>query len=202
MLSLPSHNSLSSLAPRKGRKRYRASTTASISSLSTLTREACKIYQCTFCSSPFNRKSDWKRHEQALHVPQGEWVCTPSFPVFLSEDGISLCAFCSAENPDEAHLEDHRYQICLNKPESEKSFNRKDKLQQHVSQVHKQSALSNYISTTWTRQLNQHLQFRCGFCAEILSEWSARVDHIALHFESGSDMSTWDGESGGILDPI
>jgi hypothetical protein len=201
VLSLPSYSSLSSLAPRKGRKRYRASTATSISSSSALPRDANKIYQCTFCIQAFGRKSDWKRHEQALHVPQEEWICTPGFPTFISDTGAVVCAFCEQESPDEVHLQDyHRYQTCFNKPPTQKTFNRKDKLQQHFAQVHKQPTLTAYTSTNWMRPLNKSLQFRCGFCLEILQSWSTRSDHIAQHFESGSEMLSWQGELGGILD--
>jgi len=112
-----------------------------------------------------------------------------------------LCAYCEQDAPDEMHLQElHRYQVCLSKPEVEKTFNRKDKLQQHVAQVHKQMSLSAHAASSWIRHLDRNLRFCCGFCSETLETWALRSDHIAAHFENGLNMSSWQGPVGGILD--
>lgn len=89
--SLHSFASSSSQGPRKGRRRHRSSS-ASLGSLAKVPKD--KIYQCTWCGEAFGRKSDWKRHEQSIHLPQEEWICMPSYPAGPDEENSTTCGFC------------------------------------------------------------------------------------------------------------
>ena len=208
--SLHSAGSSSSLGARKGRKRYRGSS-ASLSSLAKIPSNKEKPYQCTWCGESFARKSDWKRHEQSTHFPQQEWVCMPGYPARVDEKGLVTCEFCdlqftyansgdifllptpSSTNSDvEIHLrEQHRYRSCSSKPVSERTFTRKDKLRQHLAQVHNVYNMTRFMLTDWKRDVNQNIQFTCGFCGNQLDGWDQRMHHIARHFESGLDLSSW-----------
>jgi hypothetical protein len=123
----------------------------------------------------------------------------PEYPIFKTEIGTLRCAFCEQLSPDEQHLQEaHRYETCINKLDDQRTFTRKDKLQQHLSQVHNQARLTEYQAAAWIRPVNRSFQFSCGFCNEWLSTWILRTEHIASHFENGSDMSSWQGALGGV----
>ena len=208
--SLHSIGSSSSLGARKGRKKYRSSD-ASLSSLAKSSISKDKPYQCTWCGDPFGRKSDWKRHEQSTHLPQQEWICMPSYPAKVNDKGLSICEFCDLQftysngrdmfmfptplspNSDvEIHLrEQHKYASCFSKPISERTFTRKDKLRQHLAQVHNVYNMTRFMVTGWKRSVNRNVQFNCGFCGIQLDGWDKRMNHIAQHFESGDDVSSW-----------
>lgn len=219
--SVNSFGSSSSWAPRRGRRRYQSSSSLSLAaSSSKLASSKEKIYQCTWCGDAFARKSDWKRHEQSTHLPQEEWVCMPSYPICSDEEGLAVCEFCGVrfEKKDDfndgmvsevstyssffvperntlvldLHLQEHhKYQSCFSKPASERTFTRKDKLQQHLVQVHGLQAMSKFIVAKWKFQVNQNLRFTCGFCGSCLDSWDERAHHVASHFENGKDLSSW-----------
>ena len=218
--SVNSFGSSSSWAPRRGRRRYRTSSSLSLAaSSSKLASSKEKIYQCTWCGDGFVRKSDWKRHEQSTHLPQEEWVCMPSYPIRSDEEGLAVCEFCGIkfEKKDDLndgmaaekfdcssffvpepntlildHLqEQHNYQPCFSKLVGERTFTRKDKLQQHLMQVHGLHTMSKFMVTDWKFQVNQNLRFICGFCGCCLDSWDERAHHVASHFETGKDLSSW-----------
>lgn len=199
--SINSFGSSSSLAPRKGRKRHRSSSSLSLAGSSTkLATSKEKIYQCTWCGDAFGRKSDWKRHEQSTHFPQEEWICMPEYPIQPDDEGLAACEFCDVrfeekdclKMPFFLHLQEHhKYQPCFSKPTSERTFTRKDKLQQHLTQVHGLHSMSKSILLKWKFQVNQNLRFTCGFCGSFLDSWDERAHHVASHFENGKDLSSW-----------
>ena len=216
--SVNSFASSSSWAPRRGRRRYRSTSSLSLAaSSSKLASSKEKIYQCTWCGDGFVRKSDWKRHEQSTHLPQEEWVCMPSYPICPDEEGLAVCEFCGVrfEKKDDGmisgmstyssffvperntlildlHLQEHhKYQSCFSKPVSERTFTRKDKLQQHLVQVHGLHTMSKFMVTKWKFQVNQNLRFTCGFCGSYLDSWDERAHHVASHFENGKELSSW-----------
>lgn len=215
-------SSSSLLAARKGRKRHRSSS-ASLPSLSKASSSKEKVYQCTWCGEAFGRKSDWKRHEQSSHFPQEEWVCMPSYPIQLDEKGFPTCAFCDtrlddpsfmpgsddsllpssiANNDIELHLQQqHNFRPCFDKPFPERTFTRKDKLQQHLAQVHNLYTMKKVMATEWKHAVNRNMTFTCGFCSTRLDGWHERANHIALHFEEGENMSTWVWPGSGLEPP-
>lgn len=130
--------------------------------------------------------------------------------MFMIEDMMSttaICAFCGDiySLGDDEHLEQHNVQECAARPESDRAFARKDKLQQHLTQVHQQSQLNDYMATNWKRSIQRdNIILRCGFCTAVFesSEWAKRIEHVAEHFEAGIDMSHWIGEPGGITNRL
>ncbi|KAF2400769.1 hypothetical protein EJ06DRAFT_405341 [Trichodelitschia bisporula] len=198
--SNPSFGSSSSLGPRRGRRLHSNRLFSSSDSLDSRAKDPSKMYQCTFCNQAYEKKSAWKRHEQTVHLPQEEWTCMPEFPAFLSESGEYVCAFCEEAPLSEEHLEAaHGYQTCYNRPVSERTFNRKDKLQQHLAQVHRQPRVTPLMVASWGKPVNRNLLFRCGFCHDLLTSWSNRMEHLAAHFDDGLDMASWTGGPGGII---
>ncbi|PKY02009.1 hypothetical protein P168DRAFT_328997 [Aspergillus campestris IBT 28561] len=150
------------------------------------------LYQCTFCSDTFGSKYDWQRHEKALHLPVDRWHCAPGGGI-CEVDGVRVCVFCFAQNPDSQHLESHNYHSCRQRPPELRTFSRKDHLRQHLRLTHN---VDYDPSMEHWRHLTTRVISRCGFCETNFTTWDARVDHLAEHFKNGVDMDQWKGDWG------
>lgn len=149
-----------------------------------------RIFQCTFCTDSFPTKYDWQRHEKSLHLPLDRWTCTPEGGVLRNPDGGFVCAFCQHPNPDEDHMETHNYSTCQEKPPQDRTFLRKDHLNQHLRLMH------NVKYRPWMdawKSATTEIKSRCGFCPATFTTWKDRVDHLAAHFKSGMEISQWKG---------
>ena len=156
---------------------------------------ACHIYQCTFCTETFKTKHNWQRHEKSLHLSLEQWECSPEGPFSVSDCGRNLtCTFCGQINPGHAHLLEHNYTTCLDRLPNDRTFYRKDHLQQHLKLVHQCSFMKDPMEG-WRRNV-QALRSRCGFCDLQMNTWAQRVDHIADHFKQGKSMADWKGSWG------
>ncbi|KFA72482.1 hypothetical protein S40288_06642 [Stachybotrys chartarum IBT 40288] len=154
-----------------------------------------KTFQCTFCTETFRTKHDWQRHEKSLHLSLERWVCAPHGPRAVKPDGGSLsCVFCGVPNPDDAHIESHNHSACQERTLEERTFYRKDHLNQHLRLVH------NVKFTEWSMKswkvATPEIRSRCGFCGIVMDTWSIRVDHLADHFKTGYSMADWKGDWG------
>ncbi|KAJ4135228.1 hypothetical protein NW768_004849 [Fusarium equiseti] len=98
--------------------------------------QAQNTYQCTFCTETFKTKYDWQRHEKSLHLSLENWVCSPKGPTAIHPEQGLLCVFCGAKNPDKTHLDGHNQSACIERPLEERTYHRKDHLQQHLRLVH------------------------------------------------------------------
>lgn len=184
--------------PRRGRKRHRGS----LRRTKTVARgrlDQSKIFQCTFCNRDFAQKYDWRRHEESVHIPQKEWICMPDGPLRPADDdsGTQSCVFCEQPTPSYEHLQRHNYAPCLTAPQPSRTFTRKDKLIQHLGQVHKQPHMSPTMQS-WCRRVSRNVIIACGMCGLRLSTWNERVEHISIHFADGLDMRYWLGAPGGV----
>ncbi|PYI08319.1 hypothetical protein BO78DRAFT_310907 [Aspergillus sclerotiicarbonarius CBS 121057] len=151
-----------------------------------------RMFQCTFCTDTFSTKYDWQRHEKSLHLPFETWSCSPFGGIFPF-NGAMVCAFCRAPHPDMDHLESHNYVSCQEKEPRERTFYRKDHLNQHLRYIHGvrfDSSMEGWKSTL------QEIKSRCGFCNANFSTWDERVSHLAGHFKGGADMRQWQGDWG------
>ncbi|XPT00704.1 hypothetical protein M3J09_009854 [Ascochyta lentis] len=152
-------------------------------------------YQCTFCTEDFKTKHDWQRHEKSLHLPIEQWVCSLHGPRAIKLDtGRMCCVFCGEPEPDDAHLDDHNYQPCHDRTLEERTFNRKDHLNQHLQLVHN-VRFDKWSMSSWKVPMS-NIQSRCGFCALKMNTWEERVDHLAGHFKEGQTMAYWQGDWG------
>jgi hypothetical protein len=152
-------------------------------------------YQCTFCTEDFKTKHDWQRHEKTLHLPIEQWVCTLHGPQALKlETGRMCCVFCGEPEPDEAHLETHNYQPCHERTLEERTFNRKDHLNQHLQLVHN-VRFDKWSMSSWKIPMS-NIKTRCGFCGHKMNTWEERVDHLAAHYKEGRTMACWQGDWG------
>ena len=176
---------------RKDRRRRRKPS-ASVNTFNQLKARSARIFQCTFCADSFPTKYDWQRHEKSLHLALEQWTCSPEGGV-VPIDGVQRCVFCMAPNPDNDHLESHDYMSCREKLPHERTFYRKDHLNQHLRLMHNvkfHSSMDKWRSTTF------EIKSRCGFCATTFVTWKERIDHLAAHFKSGAEMAQWQGDWG------
>src|SRR5205814_404049 len=131
-------------------------------------------FQCTFCTTGFNDKHAWKRHEESQHVPQEVWICMPNGPD-NGQDSESSCLFCGSADGSNQHLEFHHNAIaCHRKPIRDRTFARRDNLKQHLRQVHK-SVLEAASLQSWRRPIIYDCVWECGFCHEEFDRWPSRV---------------------------
>ncbi|KAG8667854.1 hypothetical protein FPOAC2_13057 [Fusarium poae] len=154
-----------------------------------------KAFQCTFCTETFRAKHDWQRHENSLHLPLERWVCSPEGPRGQKADSSETrCVFCGHVDPDDTHIEGHNYSACKNRPVQERTFNRKDHLNQHLKLVHN-AKFAEWPMRQW-KAPPPAIQSRCGFCNLVMENWSDRVHHLADHFKAGKTMADWKGDWG------
>ncbi|KAJ3461238.1 hypothetical protein MRS44_009791 [Fusarium solani] len=156
--------------------------------------QAQNTYQCTFCTETFKTKYDWQRHEKSLHLSLENWVCSPKGPTAIHPEEGLLCVFCGIKNPDKTHLDGHNQSACIERPIEERTYHRKDHLQQHLRLVHASKFLK-WPMDEW-KVMTQEIRSRCGFCGINLMTWASRVDHLADHFKAGSTMEHWKGDWG------
>ncbi|KAL4785036.1 hypothetical protein BJX76DRAFT_347351 [Aspergillus varians] len=155
-------------------------------------RDKPRAYQCTFCTDAFRTKYDWARHEKALHLSVDRWPCAPHGGI-EHVNGVAVCAFCQAPDPDDDHLNEHDYLTCRDKAPEQRTFHRKDHLRQHLTLSHK---VEYHAGMDQWRECHGTLISRCGFCNATFTTWTDRVEHVAEHFKGGSDMVQWRGDWG------
>ncbi|CAM1511239.1 Fc.00g087520.m01.CDS01 [Cosmosporella sp. VM-42] len=154
-----------------------------------------KTFQCTFCTETFRTKHDWQRHEKSLHLSLERWVCAPDGPQAVNqENGQLCCVFCGIANPDEAHIESHNHSACQERSLEERTFYRKDHLNQHLRLVHNVKFV-DWSMKAW-KVATPEIRSRCGFCGIVMDTWTIRVDHLAEHFKTGYSMADWKGDWG------
>ncbi|KAM0433453.1 hypothetical protein ACHAPT_004333 [Fusarium lateritium] len=175
---------------RKAIKRKRRRVTAE----RPVASEGCHPYQCTFCTETFKTKWSWKRHEKSLHLSLERWECTPSGPTVLNEKSETVCVFCGLVSPDTNHLQSHNFSACHGRALEERTFYRKDHLQQHLKLVHS-AQYQKWPMDSW-KDASEEIRSRCGFCGMVMKFWSDRVDHLAEHFKAGQTMVDWKGDWG------
>lgn len=176
------------------RRRRRAAPTQPKEAGSSLTTPL-KTFQCTFCTETFRTKHDWQRHEKSLHLSLERWVCAPDDARAINpENGILSCVFCGLENPDEDHIESHNHSACQERTLEERTFYRKDHLNQHLRLVHNVKFM-DWAMKQW-KVATPEIRSRCGFCGIIMDTWTIRVDHLADHFKTGYSMADWKGDWG------
>jgi hypothetical protein len=154
-----------------------------------------RTFQCTFCTETFRTKHDWQRHEKTLHLSLERWVCAPHGSRAVHPDtGILSCIFCGAHNPDDAHIEAHNHSTCQGRSLEERTFYRKDHLNQHLRLVHNVKFM-DWSMKSW-KVATPEIRSRCGFCGIVMDTWTIRVDHLAEHFKTGYSMADWKGDWG------
>jgi hypothetical protein len=151
-------------------------------------------FHCTFCQKRCHTEDEWIRHEKTIHMPEELWVCCPRTGEFPTR-----CPFCEKNSPSPAHLADHNFISCQEKPLAERTFRRKDHFLLHISQVHSVSpsqkpARLTELENAWRHPLPMkigHQALHCGFCGMTFRRYQERTMHVSRHFSVGADMMSW-----------
>ncbi|KAH7136139.1 hypothetical protein B0J11DRAFT_611961 [Dendryphion nanum] len=169
---------------------------------------------CTFCPRAFKTKYEWIRHEDSVHALRTTWICCNTNP---RDEPFLHCPFCGHKHPDDIHLASHKYQQCRNKPETQRTFYRRDHFVQHLHHVHfanvrhpaaklgcqtKLTTPSGHdygckdLAMKWRRfgapMRADDPMLHCGFCGLKAEDWDSRCNHVAEHLISGGfDRSSW-----------
>ncbi|KAH5014171.1 hypothetical protein HBI74_184880 [Parastagonospora nodorum] len=167
---------------------------------------------CTFCPRAFKTKYEWVRHEDSVHALRTTWICCDTKAPFLQ-----TCPFCGHMHPDDAHMAGHKYQQCSNKPESQRTFYRRDHFIQHLHHIHFANAKHpsvrvgcqarlmateghNFgckdLAMRWRRfgapMKRDDPMLHCGMCGKRSKDWSERCEHVAQHLVAREhDRSAW-----------
>jgi hypothetical protein len=167
---------------------------------------------CTFCPRAFKTKYEWVRHEDSVHALRTTWICCDT-----KNTSIESCPFCGQMHPDDAHMAGHKYQQCRSKPESQRTFYRRDHFVQHIHHVHFtntkhpsvrvgcQTRLMNTegqnfgckdLALKWRRfgapMKRDDPMLHCGMCGKITKDWAERSIHVAEHLIAREhDRSVW-----------
>lgn len=167
---------------------------------------------CTFCPRAFKTKYEWVRHEDSVHALRTTWICCDTRSASLES-----CPFCGQAQPDDDHMAGHKFQQCRSKPESQRTFYRRDHFVQHLHHVHfanvkhpsvrvgcsarlMASEGQNFgckeLAMKWRRFGAPSKQddplLHCGFCGKKSKDWSERCEHIAEHLIARElDRSVW-----------
>ncbi|TVY49581.1 hypothetical protein LOCC1_G000523 [Lachnellula occidentalis] len=100
--------------------------------------------------------------------------------------------YCTTNRIDMAqHLKKkHRFHECTNKPHVSRTWLRKDKLRQHLQQVHALSKDSRGWESWHRDPTKKKRAWGCGFCGACSFTWDGRINHIAEHYEK-QNVSVW-----------
>lgn len=156
--------------------------------------QACHTFQCTFCTETFKTKHNWERHEKSLHLSLEQWWCSPNGPTATNVESQLVCVYCGQVDPDQDHLTKHNFEACQERLLDDRTFYRKDHLQQHLKLVH-DAQFRKWPMEQWKCE-SQDIRSRCGFCGLVLSTWADRIDHLAEHFKNGKTIADWQGDWG------
>ena len=110
------------------------------------------------CKSCFRYRSEWDRHEAAVHHWPYHWVCN------LGDETSSV-----------------------HKDADSRIFYRQDQLMKHMKTLHPGAPVTR-DSTSDLRRDNPDFDYeslRCGFCFMSLSDWEERQHHVAKHIQGG-----------------
>lgn len=168
---------------------------------------------CTFCPRAFKTKYEWIRHEDSVHALRTTWICCDTKP----SETLEACPLCGQAYPDDTHMAGHKYQQCRSKPESQRTFYRRDHFIQHLHHVHFANtkhpsvrvgcqarllaAEGHYfgckdLAMKWRRfgapMKKDDPMLHCGFCGKKLRDWSERCEHVAEHLIARElDRAVW-----------
>lgn len=131
-------------------------------------------YLCTVCRRAFSRKGDWRRHEES-HDPQTYWICMLTDPAIHVSSGW-MCVFCDSVKANRSdivlHLtKRHKINECTNRHISNRKWGRKDKLKQHLQQMHNLAEGATEWNGWHCEPPKRKWAWGCGFCGGCSFTW-------------------------------
>lgn len=122
------------------------------------------------------------------------WICLLGAATISNTTSKSLpsatdwtCVFCLSSQPNKTdmvnHLvKEHNIHICQGKKVEARTFYRKDKLKQHLQQVHKLAETSSSLWELWHQSPKKKWAWGCGFCGCCLFTWEGK--YPTFHYSS------------------
>lgn len=157
-------------------------------------------YYCTWstCIARFQFRSEWTRHEEAVHYQPYQWICCLEETF---EEEFGQCFICGQSNVIFGHIATEHFTSCVGKDETERTFYRRDQLIQHIkgshsfdtSDLHGEYALTD-LACHWEVSSPPSPDIRtltCGVCGITCKTWKARQDHVFQHLRSGICKQSW-----------
>lgn len=145
-------------------------------------------FPCTWpsCNKHFKNRSNWARHEEAVHYCPVNWVCC--------HKGVWPCLVCNADD----HETLHHFATCATRDPDSRTFFRKDHLVRHIKDAHITPEISNLTITEELLQswkVIDHFpsedKLHCGFCGVVSGIWEKRQDHVWDHLKTWVCKSAW-----------
>lgn len=143
--------------------------------------------------------------EESAHAPQQKWICGPrEFSHTTTQTTTSPCPLCEelgryplTDGINISNTCPHGFNECWAKPESARTFFRKDALHQHLVNIHTKtvghSCLVRRLNLDrWSHSVETSgYDLKCHFCGGSNDSWDERYKHILAHFEDGVTMDQW-----------
>lgn len=85
----------------------------------------------------------------------------------------------------------------MKRPGAERTFYRRDNLEQHLKNFHyvSHNDVVKHLATEWKVEAPplplDHPYLRCQFCGKAEPTWEMRVEHVAAHFKDDDEAKLW-----------
>lgn len=140
-------------------------------------------YFCTWpnCARTFKHRSEWVRHEEAVHYCPYRWICCATSTNRSSEN---YCVWCPPQ----------KFASCANREERDRTFYRQDQFQQHVKRSHCPHVGDTPHFKDACKSSNPDFDVRhlkCGYCGAVLQSWEERQKHVSGHMLEGVRKEAW-----------
>ena len=158
-------------------------------------------YWCTICVDPhsYQKSDDWKKH---MKEHETSFICGLTSAAVV-EDGVMICAYCGAQNPDTPHLASHNDRACSTSS-GRTAFKRRYEMVAHLKQQHGATDTKS-LAERW-RHMRPKKAWSCGFCIKYFSNLGEQLKHLDQnHFRMHQHVSLWDNTKviqGLLLQPL
>jgi hypothetical protein len=152
---------------------------------------------CTWpdCQKTFRYRSEWTRHEEAIHYCPYHWICCLEVKTVMR---LPRCFICGERDVLLSHLTEHHFSSCAGRDLDDRTFLREDQLAQHMKSAHldaeiSKSSIPKDVLAAWKMD-NPSLtagSLHCGFCGLVFKTWEQRQDHVFEHLKIGICKSAW-----------
>jgi hypothetical protein len=170
---------------------------ASAASVENSKSQTDRPYFCIWpaCNKAFRFRSEWARHEEAVHCQPYHWICC--LEEADAHEVKTLCFVCGETGVTLDHYSVSHFIDGAGEEREPWTFYREDQLAQHIKGVHLANVCNENVPSklvsSW-RMPNPSIDRSasiCGFCG-VLSETSGnRQSHVAHHFKDGALNSAW-----------
>lgn len=109
---------------------------------------------------------------------------------------------CGLHDPQLSHFDTHHnLKACTSQPLENRSFARKDKLNEHIQRIHlrhqllplveRQPLPTSTLLDDWRRDPTGPDALWCGFFQKLCPDWQERLKHVGEHLSNGANITAW-----------